>query len=421
MSKKSENILAKAFIEDEPELVEESIPQEEEPKEKPKKKSTTRKKAPSPQEDHSSETTSDSSLRSKSSETTSDSSLRSKSSETTSDSSLRSKSSENLFLSLYSQYNNHLLTAAFHWCSATNTHFDSTQILTAFESYTKQNHEVPFTSIYTSLVPTTSFSLSILPDYLEDYAQLSPEQMIAQVYQSHLSQLTNEPPADWSKEEAANFKQVVRMLGYYPFHSEDPQDQRNLCRDLLNLLSDPDAASDYIKIQSALRIVLSFLHLKQLDAKMQALESEGASTKELKDLSDLKNKELSSITAFSRDSGFAERYAQTKARGANSFAGILAQMNEEKFENAMSNLYDIKTSAAIRQVADISTSAIMEQLAMTDSQYQDIVAKQLDELTKLRRLSQDQEEEIRRLRRVIKENDMIEAAIRSGIDLEEIV
>lgn len=396
MSKKSENILAKAFIED-PIPEEEPAPQEEPKeilKEKPKKK-TTRKKTSIPQEDHSSETTSDSSL--------------------------RSESSEDLFLSLYSQYNNHLLTAAFHWCSTTNTHFDPTQILAAFESYTKQNHEVPFTSIYTSLVPTTSFSLSILPDYLEDYAQLSPEQMIAQVYQSHLSQLTNEPPADWSKEEAANFKQVVRMLGYYPFHSEDPQDQRNLCRDLLNLLSDPDAASDYIKIQSALRIVLSFLHLKQLDAKMQALESEGASTKELKDLSDLKNKELSSITAFSRDSGFAERYAQTKARGANSFAGILAQMNEEKFENAMSNLYDIKTSAAIRQVADISTTAIMEQLAMTDSQYQDIVAKQLDELTKLRRLSQDQEEEIRRLRRVIKENDMIEAAIRSGIDLEEIV
>lgn len=123
MSKKSENILAKAFIEDEPEITEESAP-EPVPQEKPKKKTATKKK-----------TTKASS--------TSDSSTPDHSSEATSDSLLRSKSSEDLFLSLYSQYNNHLLTAAFHWCSATNTHFDPTQVLAAFESYTKQNHEVP--------------------------------------------------------------------------------------------------------------------------------------------------------------------------------------------------------------------------------------------------------------------------------------
>ena len=88
------------------------------------------------------------------------------------------------------------------------------------------------------------------------------------------------------------------------------------------------------------------------------MERDGASIAEQKALSDLKDKELKSITNFSKDNGFAERYATAKAKGENTFTGIINKMNEAKFENAIMNRYDIETSATIQQAAEASFKAI---------------------------------------------------------------
>ena len=384
MATKSKNILAKAFIEDEPE----TTPQEE-PKEKPKKKTTTRKKAKSePQEPAPSD----------------------------------SPSQDQLFLSLYKEHDQNLLTAVFYWCSATNTCFDATQALVAFESYTKQNHEVPYTTIYTSLVPSISFPDSILPAPLEDFVQPSPEQMIAQVYQNHLDTLKSVPPAHWGKMDAANFRSVTKLLGYYPFSEQSDEDQRILCREFLDLVSEQGDEANYLRVKSALRIVLSFLHLKELDTKRRQLESEGAPSKEIKEVSDIANKELTAITNFGRDAGLSERYATQKSKGANTFGGILKTMNEEHFENAAVNLYDIKTSAAIKQVAEISQRAIMEQLAISDSQYQVLCSKQMDQLASLRAELDGANEEIRRLKKVMKTQNIIDELLeKEEIEFEDII
>lgn len=388
MSKKSENILAKAFIEDEPEVIEETTP-EPVPQEKPKKKTTTRKKTkPEPE------------------------------STPTSD----SPSQESLFLSLYKEHDQNLLTAVFYWCSATNSCFDATRALEAFESYTKQNHEVPYTSIYTSLIPNISFPDSILPAPLEDFVQPSPEQLISQVYQNHLDTLKSVPPAHWGKMDAANFRSVTKLLGYYPFSEQSDEDQRILCREFLDLVSEQGDEANYLRVKSALRIVLSFLHLKELDTKRRQLETEGASSKEIKEVSDIANKELTAITNFGRDAGLSERYATQKSKGANTFGGILKTMNEEHFENAAVNLYDIKTSAAIKQVAEISQRAIMEQLAFSDSQYQVLCSKQMDQLASLRAELDSANEEIRRLKKVMKTQNIIDELLeKEEVEFEDII
>lgn len=387
MSKKSENILAKAFIEDP--IPEEELAPKEEPKEKPKKKTTAKKKVkPEPE------------------------------STPTSD----SPSQESLFLSLYKEHGQNLLTAVFYWCSATNTCFDATRALEAFESYTRQNHEVSYTSIYTSLVPNISFPDSILPAPLEDFVQPSPEQLISQVYQNHLDTLKSVPPAHWGKMDAANFRSVTKLLGYYPFSEQSDEDQRILCREFLDLVSEQGDEANYLRVKSALRIVLSFLHLKELDTKRRQLEAEGAPSKEIKEVSDIANKELTAITNFGRDAGLSERYATQKSKGANTFGGILKTMNEEHFENSIVNMYDIKTSAAIKQVAEISQRAIMEQLAFSDSQYQVLCSKQMDQLASLRSELDSANEEIRRLKKVMKTQNIIDELLeKEEIELDDII
>jgi hypothetical protein len=77
------------------------------------------------------------------------------------------------------------------------------------------------------------------------------------------------------------------------------------------------------------------------------MTQDNAPISELKALSDLKAKELTTITNFSRDNGFSERYATAKAKGESTLTGIMNKMNEQKYEKAILNKYDIETSATI--------------------------------------------------------------------------
>lgn len=331
-------------------------------------------------------------------------------------------SHEPLFLQLYTKHDQQLLTAMFYWCAQTDTCYDPDIILQVFETYTKQNHEVPYTHLYVQSVPQISFPDSILPNPVESYVKFSPEQMISQVYQSHLDPLKTAPPAHWGKLDSANFRSVVKLLGYYPFGDYSDDDQKILCRELLDLISEQGDEANYLRVKSALRIVISFHQLKELDAKKKKMEEEGATNKELKELEDISAKTLNSIVAFGRDAGLAERYATQKSKGANTFGGILKTMNEEKFENSTVNLYDIKTSAAIAQVAAISTKAITDQLNMSESQYQVLCAKQMEELSKLREELEYANEQVRRLKKVIKTQKIIDDLLqKEGVMLDDIV
>jgi hypothetical protein len=169
----------------------------------------------------------------------------------------------------------------------------------------------------------------------------------------------DEAPFDWSKEDARNKSTVLKMVGYDPFAYESDENKKILYRDLLNIL-DEGMQNDLVKFQAGIQIVLSFFKLRQMNEREHRLNQENAPVTELKALSDLKAKELTAITNFSRDNGFSERYATAKAKGENTLTGIMNKMNEQKYEKAILNRYDIETSATIQQAADASFNAIFK-------------------------------------------------------------
>lgn len=95
-----------------------------------------------------------------------------------------------------------------------------------------------------------------------------------------------------------------------------------------------------------------------VNEKYRKKSDEDAPVSELKGITDLKKQELTTISGFSKDNGFGERYAIAKAKGENSFTGIQSKMNELKYEKSILNKYDIETSATIQQAADASFKAI---------------------------------------------------------------
>ena len=199
---------------------------------------------------------------------------------------------------------------------------------------------------------------------------------------------------NWSKADLEAKRMVVKTVGYDPFFQETEVDRKILYKDLLGML-EQGMELDGLKVQAAIQIVLAFSRIRELNRKERVLMTENGSVSELKTIADLKNKQLDTITKFSRDNGFGERYAAAKAKGENSFTGIMAKMNEMKYEDATLNKYDIETSETIQQAADASFKAIFSQLGLSDADISVTCTQQLHEIRELRGQLMDAQENLR--------------------------
>ena len=152
---------------------------------------------------------------------------------------------------------------------------------------------------------------------------------------------------------------------------------------------------DGLKVQAAIQIVLSFSRIREYNETERRMIDNNASVGELKNLADLRNKQLQTITNFSRDNGFGEKYAISKAKGENTFTGIMSKMNEMKYEKGLVNKYDIETSATIEQAAEASFKAIISQLGLSEAEVYKTCQDQLKRLTELQRENSTLKENLR--------------------------
>ena len=213
----------------------------------------------------------------------------------------------------------------------------------------------------------------------------------------------------WSKQDLEAKRLVLKNVGYDPFYFEPEENRKILYKDLLGML-EAGMELDGLKVQAACQIVLAFSRIRELNERERRMMSGDGSVAELKNLADLKNKQLDTITKFSRDNGFGERYAIAKAKGENSFTGIMAKMNEMKYEDAILNMYDIETSKSIEQAANASFKAIFNQLSMSDAEYAKQCTEQLQRIQKLTREQDALQEENRKLKYEMTKRDLEEKA-----------
>lgn len=213
----------------------------------------------------------------------------------------------------------------------------------------------------------------------------------------------------WSKQDLEAKRLVLKNVGYDPFYFEPEENRKILYKDLLGML-EAGMELDGLKVQAACQIVLAFSRIRELNERERRMMSGDGSVAELKNLADLKNKQLDTITKFSRDNGFGERYAIAKAKGENSFTGIMAKMNEMKYEDAILNMYDIETSKSIEQAANASFKAIFNQLSMSDAEYAKQCTEQLQRIQKLTGEKDALQEENRKLKYEMTKRDLEEKA-----------
>lgn len=299
---------------------------------------------------------------------------------------------------------------AMKWlCSYLNIYYDDVSYFKAKKAMEEKDRKTHIVEEYMNVISRSATLKGKVflesPDV--DVSQNQGDSKADKIINSKTGNVPEDLEEEWSKTDLEAKRQVIKMVGYDPFYFEVEKDRKILYKDLLGMM-EQGMELDGLKVQAAIQIVLSFKNIRELNEKYRKKSDTDAPVSELKALSELKKKELETITSFSRDNGFGERYAISKAKGENTFSGIMAKMNEMKYENAILNMYDVETSKSINQAADASFAAIFNQLSMSEAEVYKTCQDQLKKLLALQRENATLTENLRLAKRELAEKKLEE-------------
>ena len=294
---------------------------------------------------------------------------------------------------------------AMKWlCSYLNIYYDDVSYFKAKKTMEEKDRKTHIVEEYMSVISRSATLKGKVflesPDV--DVNQNKGDSKADKIINSNTGNVPEDLEEEWSKADLEAKRQVIKMVGYDPFYFEEEKNRKLLYKDLLGMM-EQGMELDGLKVQAAIQIVLSFKNIRELNEKYRKKSDEDAPVSELKAITDLKKQELTTISGFSKDNGFGERYAIAKAKGENSFTGIQAKMNEMKYEKAILNKYDIETSATIQQAADASFKAIFNQLSLSEAEVYKTCQDQLKKLVELQRENLTLQENLRLAKRQIAE------------------
>lgn len=185
-----------------------------------------------------------------------------------------------------------------------------------------------------------------------------------------------------SEEDEINKKDCIRLLGYDPFFDNDENDQKYLYNTLINFLDDA-TLQDAFKLPIVIEMVKSLGQVERLNktfaVMMASAENIEENSQKIKSLIDAKDKLYRSVLAMAKDNGISVNYSNNKSQGAGTLSGMVKELDEIGLREAKINLFDSRTLGGIKQANDLSNKSILDQLALTESEYADMV-KELREI-----------------------------------------
>ena len=209
-----------------------------------------------------------------------------------------------------------------------------------------------------------------------------------------------------SKRDQQNENDVLRILGYDPFETENQRDRKYLFNRLVDMLDD-STLEDNIKLMSVIEIVKGFKQVDVLNEVISNITRDivglTANSGGLKSLIDTKKNLMSTILKTAEDNGISTKFNTNKSKGSGTLTGTMKKLNQIGLESSQVNLYDIQTSKGMEQVADLSHQNILKQLNLDENDYTDMLAFQKEELMKLQRSTAKLEEELRLAKKQLKE------------------
>ena len=224
-----------------------------------------------------------------------------------------------------------------------------------------------------------------------------------------------------TERDKQNEKDVINMLGYDPFETENFKDRKYLFNRLVDMLDD-SILEDNLLLMSIIEIVKGFNQVDKINEMISSLTNDldrlSANNGGMKSLIDTKKNLMSTILKIAEDNGISTKFNTTKSKGSGTLAGIIKRLQEIGLDEAKINLYDIETSESMRQIADVSHSSIMKQLQLNESDYTDMLAQQKDIIYNMDKELMDKKEELRKLKIYMKSQGIDLDNIQDVIDVE---
>lgn len=228
-------------------------------------------------------------------------------------------------------------------------------------------------------------------------------------------------------EDLKNRREIIGIYHYDPFENEPVETRKKMYNNLCTMI-DESLREDFVRQMAALEIVRSFARIdewtKTIDEWSKDPKKMVNQSKELKALIETKKRETEMVTSFSKDHGFAERYATSKSRGTGTLSATMRDMEEMDFDDGKVNLYDIKTSESMQQASDISMQSIMKQLSFQEADYVQMVKEQRERLVSLQTELDRTKEELRLVYKAVKKQDLLKELatdlIKSGMEEDEV-
>lgn len=313
--------------------------------------------------------------------------------------------SQKIFDYYYSEiYDHDLAKSIQNVCIDLNFYWDEDKLNEAKEVYENNGRKLHILSEYVGAIARMGIEY-LGKTYKDSPSLLRLNELLEQknreiAEQTRKNNIEDEIPLDWSREDVMNKKKILRVYRYDPFEFENEECKKSLYRDLSDMLDDA-MEDDYVKSRAALEIVRSFNKIENWRKVLLDLENNTDSEdmaenlKRIKQITDLRNAELKSITDFCRDNGFSARYAQKKAKGAGTVSGIMSQMSEKQYEPGILNQFDISTSQSIQEAANASWEAIFNQLNVAGNESYKIIQQQREMVKNSKKKLERAEEDLR--------------------------
>lgn len=213
-----------------------------------------------------------------------------------------------------------------------------------------------------------------------------------------------------SEDDKKNRQQIISIIGYDPFKEELQQDKPQLYRDLTGLLTD-NLRKDITKQKAAIEIVKNYSTIAKYQNRVSDLLKGGDVDPETQETIDgllaMIAKIQAIINATSKENGFST--GKTLGNGGRGMlSDVMNQVENQYYDDGITNYYDQATSKSIGEVAEISFRAQMNQVKLSGTDYADILSQQAGIVKEAQRVSKDALEALRICRGKITKQKLLE-------------
>lgn len=299
------------------------------------------------------------------------------------------------------------------------------------------NHNIAYHSkIYKMLIKTSDESvldnfLQVYIDTLQADPRYKDETFFSQIQQKNFEKIYSDEEyiKGLSEEDKKNRQVVLDVFSYDPFTGETESDKPQLYRDLAGMASEA-MRKDVAKQKAAIAIVRSYGNIEKYQRKVAEITANGNinedTQKQLDQYLTLISKIQTNINQTAEKNNFTVKGIGSNGKGM--LSDVLNRIEEMGIDEGITNFYDIETSKSIEEVANISMKAQLNQVALTKTDYADILAAQCEMVKDAQLKTKQAMEALRLVKEKIKKQELLDELAadykRKGIsekDIEEFI